>query len=101
MPLELKVYITYPHQNKGTRIWDCRDSLVNTQRLQFIIHTNKRLAVWWMIKGIKKKCEDEDDDIIECWAFTKKIIKVFIYTSRDVLQKLKASVCHFLIFCEI
>ena len=54
MPLEFKVNITYLHQDKKAQeSVDWKKNLVNTQRLQFIVQSNKKLAVQWRIKDIK------------------------------------------------
>ena len=54
MPLEFKVNITYLHQGKKAQeSVDWKKNLVNTQRLQFIVQSNKKLAVQWRIKDIK------------------------------------------------
>ena len=55
MPLELKVYITWLHQDKGTRICELEKQFSEYLMSSIYRAANEKLAVQWKIKSIKTK----------------------------------------------
>ena len=57
MSLALKVYITYLHQDKGTRICELKRQFSEYSKTSIYRAAKKHFAVQWRIKGIKKESD--------------------------------------------